>query len=280
MQTVKRFLAVCAALAVISPLPLQATDTEAQNKAREALRQKLNELESQPAPAETAPPLFKPPPAPQPRRDVPAPVAPPRPTPPAPIAPPRPTPPAAVQPDVFAPRPPVAAPVTPPAPVRPAPQVAAPHTGPAAPPVAVPDSPAVAKARDAMRQRIAEIDPQPDVPRADPFAPTTAARQPEFRAVPGPSATIALPSPPPQEPPAFRTAQDQLPSSTQVVIPKRKAPRQPTVAPSAFPPFDPVAPRVTGSKAEQLQRLLERYRADEVTPQQYHEQRARILAEP
>jgi hypothetical protein len=270
MQTVKSFLAVCAALAVINPLPLQATDTEAQNKAREAMRQKLNELESQPATAETAPPLFKAPPAPQPRRDV-----------PAPAAPPRPTPPAAVQPDVFAPRPPVAAPVPPPAPVRPAPQVAAPHTGPVAPPVAVPDSPAVAKAREAMRQKMAQIETQPDFPRADdPYAPPMAARQPDFRPVPGPSATVALPSPPPQEPPAFRTAQDQLPSSTQVVIPKRKTPRQPTMAPSAFPPLDPVAPLVTGSKAQQLQLLLERYRADQITPQEYHEQRARILAEP
>jgi hypothetical protein len=37
---------------------------------------------------------------------------------------------------------------------------------------------------------------------------------------------------------------------------------------------------ISGSKEEQLQALLEKYKADQITPEQYHQQRAAILAEP
>jgi hypothetical protein len=46
------------------------------------------------------------------------------------------------------------------------------------------------------------------------------------------------------------------------------------------PPLPTVESRFPKSKAQRLAELLERYRRDEVTPAQYHAERAKILAEP
>ncbi|HWQ90389.1 MAG TPA: hypothetical protein VN673_01870, partial [Clostridia bacterium] len=110
MQISKLLLAVCAVTAGAVALPVQGADTEAQAKAREALRQKMNE---------TAP---------------------------------------AAQPAPVAPQTPVA-PKAPKAPVVPVAEPA-----PAAPvlnavPVAA-DPEAVAKAREAVRQKMLELDRQ------------------------------------------------------------------------------------------------------------------------
>lgn len=37
---------------------------------------------------------------------------------------------------------------------------------------------------------------------------------------------------------------------------------------------------ISSSKEQQLQALLEQYKADQITPQEYHERRAKILSEP
>jgi len=36
---------------------------------------------------------------------------------------------------------------------------------------------------------------------------------------------------------------------------------------------------LSGSKEQRLQQLLQQYKSDQITPQQYHEQRAKIIAE-
>ena len=41
----------------------------------------------------------------------------------------------------------------------------------------------------------------------------------------------------------------------------------------------PLSP-LTGSKAARLAQLLQRYNADQITPKEYHTQRAAIIAEP
>ncbi len=46
-------------------------------------------------------------------------------------------------------------------------------------------------------------------------------------------------------------------------------------APMAAPPSS-----LSGSKEARLAELLELYRADKITPQEYHTQRAKIIAEP
>ena len=54
MQISKSFLVVCAAAYCVALLPLRAADADSELKLREALEKKLNELQTQPAPA-TAP---------------------------------------------------------------------------------------------------------------------------------------------------------------------------------------------------------------------------------
>jgi hypothetical protein len=44
-------------------------------------------------------------------------------------------------------------------------------------------------------------------------------------------------------------------------------------------PSAPALP-IAATKEQRLQQLLSQYKADQITPQQYHEQRAAILAEP
>lgn len=72
---------------------------------------------------------------------------------------------------------------------------------------------------------------------------------------------------------------------------KPVAPAAPAVAPAPAPaatsavasPVKPepvVAPAFTGSKQDRLTALLQQYKADQITPQQYHTQRAAIVAEP
>jgi hypothetical protein len=48
----------------------------------------------------------------------------------------------------------------------------------------------------------------------------------------------------------------------------------------SFPPLQPPPPAVPASKQQRLDDLLAKYRADQITPEQYHQQRATILAEP
>jgi len=48
----------------------------------------------------------------------------------------------------------------------------------------------------------------------------------------------------------------------------------------SFPPLQPPPPTVSAAKRQRLDDLLARYKADQITPEQYHEQRAKILAEP
>jgi hypothetical protein len=51
-----------------------------------------------------------------------------------------------------------------------------------------------------------------------------------------------------------------------------------TTAPGAKPIVAPPLP-ITGTKEQKLQQLLARYKADQITAKQYHDQRAAILAE-
>ena len=52
-------------------------------------------------------------------------------------------------------------------------------------------------------------------------------------------------------------------------------------APIAMTPTAPPVPsKFEKSKSQRLAELLEKYRRDEITPSDYHGQRAKILAEP
>jgi len=87
------------------------------------------------------------------------------------------------------------------------------------------------------------------------------------------------------------------PSQTQPAATNPVKPAPPAVSPVVTPPPNPPNPNYPGkemglkpitapplpispAKQAQLQGLLERYKADQITPEQYHAERAKILAEP
>jgi hypothetical protein len=55
---------------------------------------------------------------------------------------------------------------------------------------------------------------------------------------------------------------------------------QPTAPTIALPTLSGPPTGLSAAKEQKLNELLNQYRADQITPQQYHEQRAKILAEP
>ena len=50
-------------------------------------------------------------------------------------------------------------------------------------------------------------------------------------------------------------------------------------SPLNFPPLEAPAPGISADKQQRLGILLQRYKTDQVTPEQYHAERAKILAE-
>lgn len=235
MQTCKYLSVICAAGLLAGAAGVRAQETDAQARAREALRQKMAELDAQ-EPAgkskKSQPPVVEPP--------TPAPV----PAPPVEVTPPTPPPP-----------PPPPEPVTPPpAPVVTAPPLEIPPPAPPVVAVEVPassDSEAVERARAALRQKMAELDAQSGIVPT----PTVANVAPVSLPPPTPPA----PAPTPQ--PTHQTVQSSAPP--------------PPPPPVTIPP-----PAVSSSKEARLSALLVQYKADQITAEQYHTQRAAIIAEP
>ena len=218
MQTSKSFVTICAVVLLAGSEGLSAADTDAQIRAREALRSAISAMDTQQPPAKVtrpAPPEKSPKPAPA-----------------APVFSP------AASTDTVKIVPPPSAPT--PAPAAPPPvQISTPAAPPSStwatpasdsfsqvPPPS--DSEAAAKAREALRQSTFQPEMQPSTGQQVPGA----GAAPAFSATPG------------------------------------------------FKPLDTPSSPLTGSKQERLNELLRRYRADEITPEQYHTQRAKILEEP
>jgi hypothetical protein len=103
-----------------------------------------------------------------------------------------------------------------------------------------------------------------------------------------PAPRLALVAPKPVSPEEMAKAQQALQQKM------KELPAQPPAAPGSAPgarpttvsrpqPFTPIQgppPAVSAAKQQRLDELLRRYMADEITPEQYQEQRAKILAEP
>ena len=84
---------------------------------------------------------------------------------------------------------------------------------------------------------------------------------------------------------ATADAQTQEQTQTRVVAKPGKAGKSATKARSgtqraAFKPIERPPLTISEDKAQRLSELLQRYRADQITPAQYQTERARILAEP
>lgn len=234
MQTTKFLFVLGAAAVLASPLPSVAgPDTEAQARMREALRQKMEELNAPatPAPAPIAPPVVV------------------EPVTPAPTPAPAPQPKPVIVEEVK----PVARPATVvvPVPVE-APVVAAPAPV-KTPPVAKKDprfsdvpedveDTTAAKLQEAVRQKLAA----------------------EKASAPAPAPVVVAPAPPAK------------PAKPIVTV----AAPAPVVAAPITANIETALSPLSGSKQERLAELLRRYKADAVTPQEYHTQRAKIIAEP
>ncbi len=263
MQMSKYFSVLSAAALLAGATNLHA-ETEAQARAREALRQKMLELDAQ------------------------KPSAPPRTAPAKPV-----TPTSAPPPVEAAPRQPVV-------------PLAAPAV-----PISTADDAAIARARAAMRQEIQNLNvqQQPAPRHAAPARPvvTTPAPPVTQPTPPPPVAPVVAPAPaaPLYTPPVAQddaaiararaavrqeTHDPAAPPPAPTVRGPGKAPRSgatvafpeapaPSVAPSIRSPEAPPSP-VPATKELELAELLRKYRADEISPEDYHKQRAAILARP
>src|SRR5208282_1151027 len=156
--------------------------------------------------------------------------------------------------------------VVPPPAVPARPTVPAPETKPMPGTEAVQTAPATsdaeaqAKARAALEQKMSELNQQNwATPAVAPTAPPTPQTQP-----------VAI-SPVKPAPPAVKP--EVMPPANQINAnyPGKELGLKPIQA--------PLLP-ISAAKEAQLQALLERYKADQITPGQYHTERAKILAEP
>jgi len=62
--------------------------------------------------------------------------------------------------------------------------------------------------------------------------------------------------------------------------PKAPKKQNPKLTTPAFRPIEGPPPNISADKQQRLAELLRRYQADEINPAQYHEERAKILAQP
>jgi len=229
MQTSKFLLVIGAAMIFSAPNLLAAKpETEAQIKMREALRLKIEELNTQETPA-----------APAPMVEAPKPAA-------APLAKPEVTP---IAPKVEKVK--KAEPAKPKTVVVPVPvetPVAAPAKVEFTEPVTVSEDAAAARMREALEKKMAELSAKPAV----------AVESPAPVVKPVPPSPVAKPQP-------------------KVVA----APVAPVIAakPAAAKIEAPASP-LPVTKQDRLAELLRRYKADELSAQDYHSQRATILAQP
>jgi hypothetical protein len=240
-----------------------ASDPDAIAKAREALRQKMNQLEAVPVttPAPTAKPssgATAPAAAPVDIAQAAAPAA-------------SPTTPTLVMPAITQAAP---APAPEPAPVparkaKAAPAAAPAKTVPAQTYLAAADSTLVGptpvspedsdKARAALRQKMNELEVQ------KPGSVT--------RPTPGSAAASATAKPQPGAQPMSQP----MASTPEAKPPQAKKPAK--LAP-VFTPIQGPAAAVSGDKQQRLTELLRKYKADEISPEEYHQQRAKIMGEP
>jgi hypothetical protein len=162
-----------------------------------------------------------------------------------------------------------------------------------------------AQLREALREKMSALTPAPASPAPAPVAPS-APVAPAAPAAPAPMSpapvvtswpeagnssdvdalTQALRARIAQEPPVVEAPPAPVVSVAPTkVAPAKAATVKPTPKvtaaskPAGYEPLvAPPAP-LTGTKAQRLQQLLEQYKADQITPAEYHAQRAQIIAE-
>lgn len=85
-------------------------------------------------------------------------------------------------------------------------------------------------------------------------------------------------APPPPRKHKEEVTESSTPPSNPTPPPSHTPP--PTPPAQSLPPLQGPPSPLSASKQNRLEELLQLYKADQITPQQYHEQRAKILSEP
>jgi hypothetical protein len=150
------------------------------------------------------------------------------------------------------------------------------------------DEAAREKAREALRQKMNELNTGGQ-PAVAPVAPAPAPVQP----VPPVVAMAQLTSgvvltptgpelvlPPSADPAAIEKAREIMRQQMVLVASEPPGPA-PKATPKGMPVFEPLKgppPTISAERQAELSALLQKYRADLITPDQYHAERARILA--
>jgi Tfp pilus assembly protein PilV len=252
MQIPKSLLIICMAALGVSSLHAQRTDSDVQAKAREQLRQKLSESQSQPASTPTAP-------APAAKAVVETPAQPAAPEPAVEV---KPVTAAAPEPVVEVKPVAVAAPVA----VTPVTD-----SGEPVPVYSALDAQQDSKAREALRQKLQELKAQDKASTPaiviEPAEPKVAAK---------PKATKPKATKPEV------TAETKNPKAVQVVSsePKKTKVSNTVNNDPAFGTPEVVPAPAPNSKDAKLADLLQQYKSNKISPTEYHLERAKILAEP
>ncbi|HNR71267.1 MAG TPA: hypothetical protein PLV05_01195 [Verrucomicrobiota bacterium] len=136
------------------------------------------------------------------------------------------------------------------------------------------DTEAQVRARVALEQKLNELQSQPqpaEAPAPAPETPPPTRRQAKSPKIASPKAEKAkapAPTPAPDAPAESAAA----PAAARKPAPARAA--------SALPQIEGPGAAISAEKQQRLDELLTQYRADQITPEEYHQLRAKILAEP
>jgi hypothetical protein len=127
------------------------------------------------------------------------------------------------------------------------------------------DSEAIAKARATLRQKMAELDAQAAQANTVAAAPKPVSKSKSSAA---PAKVITTETTPAAEKTELKPKEAAKPTPPKVMSAR------------GLPPIESPAPTISAAKQQQLQELLQLYQADKISPRDYHDQRAKILAEP
>jgi hypothetical protein len=162
---------------------------------------------------------------------------------------------------------------------------------PVAPVAPLPPAPKVAKAKPAPKpQTQSKAKPEPAAKPVAKTSTVTSEPKPVFHPVPGadqasatqtqPAATKPPPTPRTKAEDAAKVQAQKKSKETTMPSEEKQVKQSSTGKGTVFTPIKAPPLPISADKQSRLADLLRKYQADQLTPEQYHQQRAKILAEP
>jgi len=157
------------------------------------------------------------------------------------------------------------------------------------------DNPAQAAARIALAKQLFELNGAtnyaPSVAAPSAPAPSSPAAKAKTKAKPQATKTVASPAPAPNAAPVAASSPESQKAAAEkaalatpaITVPSQAGPTADAALAGRDLGMKPIAAPalpISATKADRLQALLAKYKADQITPEEYHQQRAAILAEP